>query len=427
MAQEPARIPPILSFEDFERQALGMMSSPPAAIESESAPQPDQAAAAAIGATPFSWLDCHNIPEREWIYGRTLIRRYVTVTVAPGGVGKSSLTIVEALAMVSGRPLLHDAPAKQLRVWLWNGEDPKDELQRRIMAAARLHGISRDEIGGLFVDSGLDCPIVLAKQTGSATTIVEPVQEKLVAELRGKRIDVIVIDPFVSSHEVPENDNPAMDRVAKAWARVAARTGAAVHLIHHVRKTGGNEISIDDARGGGALINAARVGRVLNPMSTAEAERAGVEHRFRYVRIDDGKANLAPRAEKSAWVKIESVPLMNGSQGGTGDSVGVVTAWEFPNPMDAVTVDHLRRAQAAVNAGGPYRENSQAADWVGLPIGRAMGLEVSPDGKLSKADAAKVKAALAVWISNGMFEVYEAPDAKREKRKFVKVGEPADD
>ena len=56
--------------------------------------------------TPFSWVDPALIPPRPGLYGRHYLRKQVSVTVAPGGLGKSSLTIVEAVAMASGRPLL---------------------------------------------------------------------------------------------------------------------------------------------------------------------------------------------------------------------------------------------------------------------------------------------------------------------------------
>ena len=60
-----------------------------------------------LRATPYSWPDCASIQPREWLYGRQLIRKFVSATIAPSGVGKSSLLIAEALSMVSGRALLH--------------------------------------------------------------------------------------------------------------------------------------------------------------------------------------------------------------------------------------------------------------------------------------------------------------------------------
>ena len=46
--------------------------------------------------------------------------------------------------MATGRKLLHDEPWGRSRVWLWNGEDPQDELQRRIAAACARYGIDFD-------------------------------------------------------------------------------------------------------------------------------------------------------------------------------------------------------------------------------------------------------------------------------------------
>ena len=51
--------------------------------------------------------------------------------------------------------------------------------------------------------------------------IVRPVVDALVAEIIDKQIDVMAIDPFVSCHELPENDNTAQDMAVKEWGRVA--------------------------------------------------------------------------------------------------------------------------------------------------------------------------------------------------------------
>src|SRR6185436_7946730 len=184
-----------------------------------------------IVATPFIWRPPAAMPRRQWLYGRHLIRRFMSCTIAPGGVGKSALTITEALAMVTGRPLLGPTPVGRLRVWLWNGEDPTEEIERRLMAAALHFGIDTTECEDrLFVDSGRVSPIILAEETQNGVVINAPVFTALKTEIRDKGIDAMTIDPFVSSHRISENDNMAIDKVAKAWAQLAEETDCAFDL-----------------------------------------------------------------------------------------------------------------------------------------------------------------------------------------------------
>jgi hypothetical protein len=370
----------------------------------------------AIRAKPFVWIDPSVIPPRDWIYGGHFIRKFVSTTVAPGGVGKSSFEIVEMLAMTSGKPLLGIMPSERFRVWMWNGEDPEDELQRRIMAAAVQHGLAASDFEGrLFVDSGRDMEMVIAEQTRDGAQVVAPVIDAIKATILANKIDVVIIDPFVSSHRVTENDNGAIDRVAKAWAKIADDTGCAVELVHHVRKTNNAEVTVEDGRGAVALLSAARSARVLNVMTEDEGARAGVEHRRLHFRVDNGKSNLAPPPEKSDWYKLANVEL------GNGDKVGVVTEWTWPNALDQVTVADLRAVQKIVE-GGRWRENTQAKEWVGYAVAQALKLDVA-----RKADKAKITGLLKIWRSSGALVAVEGKDVKGMVRTFIEVGTHADD
>ena len=380
-------------------------------------------------ARPFVWADPATIPRREWVLERHLIRKFISVTAAPGGVGKSSLVLTDGLAMATGRNLIGHQPHGQFKVLIWNGEDPLEEMQRRIMATCMQYDISQEDIEGrLFVNSGRDDPIIVAEQKRDGVTIAVPVVEAIKATIRENGIDVVQIDPFVSCHAVNENDNGAIDRVAKLWGKIADETGCAIELVHHTRKTGGNETVMEDMRGAVALLSAARSGRILNIMSGEEAERAGVEQRRLYFRVDNGKANLAPPpTDRSSWFKMASVDLGNGTPltvGGldTGaqldsDSVGVVTAWQWPDPLAGVTTADLRAVQTEVRATGPWRENVQANDWVGKPIARVLGLDPT-----DKAHREKVKRLLKIWIENGMFAVVSGTNDKGRPTPFVEVG-----
>lgn len=277
-----------------------------------------------ILATPFEWRDEADIPPRKWLYGRHLLRKFVSVDVAAGGVGKSSVKIGEALAMTTNQTIYgKEIGEGPLRVWLYNLEDPAEETERRIHATAKRFHITPFEIGGrLFADSGRDQALVIADESDVGTRIIRPVVDSIIAEIQRRLIDVLIIDPFVSSHEVSENDNPAIDKVTKEWGRIADICDCSINLVHHVRKGNGAETNADSSRGAKSLIDAARSVNVYNRMTEDEAQNANIppEERAFYFRVSNDKANLAP-PEKADWFRMNNVDLLN------GDSVGVACPW----------------------------------------------------------------------------------------------------
>ncbi len=367
-----------------------------------------------ITATPFA---VRYIPPRNWVYGQRLCRKYVSATIAPGGVGKSSLVAVDALAMASGRCLIHEAPHEPLRVWLWNGEDPLEETERRLVAAMKAHKVTETDLGGrLFIGSGRDTPIRIAVTVDKTATISEPVVDALIAEIMERKIDVLIVDPFVQVHGVPENDNGAIDRVVKTFALIADRTGCAIELVHHTRKANGADADIDSARGASAMAAAVRSARALNVMDATTAGTFGVdpEKRRSYVRIGDVKANLASTGADK-WMQIGSFTLANGTADRAEDWVGVVLPWSPPSATAGLPDNTVELVRAAV-AGKGYRENAQAADWVGHAVGRALGLNSFDD-----TDKAKIKAVISRMLKSGELVVVEIMDKSRKPRPAIDV------
>jgi hypothetical protein len=377
---------------------------------------------AEIVATPYVWRDPASIPLRPWAYGRWFLRGTIACVVAPGGVGKSTMLAGTALALASGRPLLGktvwDGPK---RVWLWNLEDDLDELSRSIQAAAKHYAVEPVEVEGrLFVDSGMEgSTLCTAVEDDNGFRLLLPVYEALTVELTRRRIDVLVVDPFVSSHEAEENANTKIDKIAKAWGRVAKAANCVIVLVHHTSKAGAGEVTAMSARGAVALINASRSTLVINRMEPEQAERLGVpqEDRRRYISVADDKANRAP-AEKADWYRLVSVDLGNGPMDGhaPGDSIGVVEPWKVPDPFDNITVGHLAAVQAAISS-GEWKEHHTAKEWVGIEIARTLGLD---DG--DKAVRARVKMMLKTWIAEGVLKVVEKQDKNRQWKNFVEVG-----
>jgi len=365
-----------------------------------------------FSATSYHWTDPANLPSRQWLYGYHLIRGQVSVTVAPGGVGKSSLGIVEALSMATGMELLGQQINAPLKVWLWNLEDPRDELARRIQAACQYYSITATDFAGrLYIDTGREQELCTAITGRHGAVIQEPVIDQLIDQISDAQIDVLMVDPFVSSHSVSENDNAAIDAIAKTWGRVADRAGCAISLVHHTRKQSETEVNADSARGAKALIDAARDVRALNRMSADEATKAGVDNARLYFRVYSDKVNLAPPSEKSDWYKLESVKLVN------GDSVGVVTPWKWPDPFTDITVANLRAVQQAIH-GKQYRKDVRSNDWIGNQIAEVIGADLSEE-----SDQSKVKYLLKTWIENGALVARQVVTESRNKAWIVEVGE----
>lgn len=369
-----------------------------------------------VVAMPYAWKAAESLASRQWLYGRRLVRKYVTGTVAPGGIGKSSLEIAEIMAMVSGKPLLGIMPPRPLRVWLWNLEDTREETERHIQATAKFYGLTPDDIGDrLYVNCARETPLVIATTTRDKAVIVRPVVDSLIAEIIKNKIDVVVIDPFVSCHQVTENDNNAMDMIAKEWGRVAERGNCAVELVHHARK-GEAEITVDSSRGGSALADALRNVRVVNRMSEVDGEKAGVANHRLYFRTYSDKATLVPPADNSDWFKLESVDLCNGPPG-ESDLVGVVRVWKWPDAMAGMTAADFDKVAVVIRA-GKWRESSQAEAWVGYAVAKALGLNAD-----NKKDRSRILGMLKVWFGAGSLIKVEGLDEARRPRMFIEVKE----
>jgi hypothetical protein len=231
--------------------------------------------------------------------------------------------------------------------------------------------------------------------------------------IRENGIDVFTVDPFVSSHRVSENDNGAIEAVAWEWAKIADECNCAIELVHHSRKTGGGEVTTEDARGASALMGKARSVRVLNLMTASQAATVGVENPRAYFRVDDDKPNMAP-AGAAEWYRLVSVGLGNATAKRPQDEVGVVVPWQWPDAFDGLPDNALQLAQAAL-ADGQWRASSQAKAWAGVPIAEALKLNLdNPHHK------EQIKTLIKEWTKEGAFEVYEAKDDNRDTREFLK-------
>ena len=295
-----------------------------------------------------------------------------------GGTGKSNLAIVEALAMTSGRQLLHDTvrEAAPVRVVLINLEDKRNRMAKRIAAAMRQYKLTKEDIGDrLIVIARGEISIRVAFISKKGNLLRDDaIIEQLTNFMIEKEADVLSIDSFIRTHGINENDNSAIQKVV-----AASDAKCAVHLWHHSRKMGGEEATVEAARGAMAFIDACRSVRILETMQRKvweDLKKLAPDmsaHRY-YFQAFNGKSNFAPPSEEADWFQYVSVELNNKDPrffDDEGDHVGVVTPWYYPHlKIPPITDADITRALEAIKVGGPWRADQRAKKepWVGVRL-----------------------------------------------------------
>ena len=359
--------------------------------------------------TPYNMFNAMTLPRREWVYGYDYIRKYISVTASAGGIGKTSLINVEAIAIATGKPLLGVAVKQQTNVWVINLEDPIAEMQMRTIAAMQHYNITPDEIKGrLFMDGEDTMQITLAAEGRDGLITNDDMLAAMIRVVKQNNIGAIILDPFVSAHLVNENNNGSIQAVVAMLRKLARDTNSSVQLVHHIRKGNGDDATIDSVRGAGSLIGAARAARVINRITPDDAIALGVdEHEALGIfRVDDGKANLAPPSDKAVYRRMQSVEIAN------GEHIGVATEFKLPDLFDGVTTKNLYNVQRTIGkaeeADHAYRANAQADNWVGKAVAEELNLDLSKPNHV-----AKTKAIIKQWISSGSLQVVKLPNKRK--------------
>jgi hypothetical protein len=283
-----------------------------------------------------------------------------------------------ALSLVTGRDFMGSkiwgGPKK---VWLWNLEDSVEELSRGLQAAASYWSISADDLtDNLFLSSALngdDLKFVSSRIEGPRENV--ELAKAIVTELKSKAIDVLFIDPFVSSHDANENDNKSMDEVVKLLALIAYEANCSIVLLHHTHK-GFGQVNQNSARGASSVVNAARSVVTINPVSKDEGQAFGIDEDDvdAYIKLHDHKNNRISACRSSTYMKFESV-IIQTSDGGE-ESIGVLV----PENLAKIEVPILTEYQIAQvqirMSEGFDRKNFQADKWIGHTIGEMLGIKL---------------------------------------------------
>jgi AAA domain/Bifunctional DNA primase/polymerase, N-terminal len=360
----------------------------------------------------------NEIPVRDWIVPGLLLKRNLSVLVAPPASGKSLLTLQLAIAVALGLAWGGWFPRKPEKVLVINAEDDFDEMRRRLFAAAKSMGVNQADLVGKVLLAEAPESIVIAKMDSRSKSVIRtPLIEDLVATIVANDIGLVIADPFAETFEGDENSNSEVKWAGILWREVARRIRGSLLLVHHTKKYAGDMAGNADAsRGGGALIGTARILSTLFTMTEDEAKLFNIppEERDQYVRFDDAKANHSAKG-RVKWFRKITVSLNNGTGLIAGDDVGVLDPWQPPGIMDGVTARELGLALETIDRG------VLADD--GRPTGQLFGPTVMSKDRFAGRvleqmlgiPEERAKQMIKAWLESGALYTVEYDDPQQRK------------
>jgi hypothetical protein len=156
-------------------------------------------------------------------------------------VGKSILVANLALALASGCSRAgFDVPSAQ-RVLVCQFELPASQFAQRLAPMRQPIGDAADS--NLFIDT---------EAAGHLLSTPRGLDHFLHV-IRIAKADVVVLDPLYSTHDQDENDTRAMAALCQTLLRLRDASGAALIVVHHVRKSVGRHEIGSAFRGSSAL------------------------------------------------------------------------------------------------------------------------------------------------------------------------------
>jgi len=310
---------PIESYEEEFVQARGAAPRPLAKTTGPSVGtpgtgwHPPQAYTYGVNFNP------EDIPHRQWLLGHRRAMGEVTVDIGPPGVNKSSLILIDAVAIVTGRTLLADVPYAKGDVLLFAGEDSRRDVEAKLAGILAHYQISTAELGGrlhvVYLAEVDPLAYAFAQMLDSTARINRELLEWIKAL---PNLVAALIDPIAAWHLVLENDTAAMKVLCTELRRTAVAGNIHIGFDHHITKATmadpeGHVGNLAAARG--AYIAAdARWAFTLAKLRHQTANEFGISthDQSRYRRLDSLKASYGPDDVETRLLQVQSVQIANG-------------------------------------------------------------------------------------------------------------------
>ena len=203
--------------------------------------------------------------------------------MAPGGTGKTTLELFEAIHIVLGRPLYSLEVRKSGPVVVLTAEDSREICIARTRRIAEAMALKPSEIQKVC----RNIRIIDVRGTGARLTDIIADTVKLaaftdeVAEWVGDIEPVmVVVDPAVSFGCGESRVNDAEQGLIEAGRRLLRAGHCCVRFVHHSGKQNARDRTTDQysGRGGSAFADGARMVHVLQPLdASAWCKATGIE------------------------------------------------------------------------------------------------------------------------------------------------------
>jgi hypothetical protein len=360
------------------------------------------------------------IPPRMWLLGNQFCAGFISCLVSAGGVGKSSLRLLQYISLALGRPLCGQHVFQRCRVLLISLEDDDDELQRRIQAVLLHYGIARSELKGW-----LFCKYVSRSKIAKLEDrkrVAGPLEQEIRNAIAHREPDLVALDPFVKLHSLGESDSGDMNFVCDLLSAIAVDEKIAVDIPHHVHKGQLAPGDADAGRGSSGIRYASRLNFTLTVMTEEEAKAFNInlDERFSYVRLDAAKVNLVVRSAKATWFRLIGVSIGNGNVFyPNGDTIQVVEPWTPRNiwaDLDGPTIEailrRIRLGPEPIGSGEHYSAKPQA---------KARAAWRVVQGQRSTFSEAQCRQVIAAWLKSGLLVEFEYANNDSKERSGVKV------
>jgi len=258
------------------------------------------------------------ISVRPWIARGYLMRGCLTIPFGPPDQGKSLLLIHWAISLVTGRKVnahqRFDA-IEPRRVILVMAEDPENEQDMRLDAAMQAFNVTRQMVEPnmlrLMVD---DDATMLTWDENKSQIICGPAWDELCEHVTTFKPDVVMLDPLIEFHTIPENNNERMRAVAGRFRWLARAHNLATVASSHTPKGDIAPGDLSKIRGAGSVGAASRFASTFMEMNDKEAQTFGITQRQFYCRLDRARGSYAPPASDAEWFEKHGFQIANGEQ-----------------------------------------------------------------------------------------------------------------